>query len=215
MCYNKEISIYTYILGSISSILLLQNKKPSLKILGCFFLIVTQMQLVEFFLWSNNKCNDANIQISTIGSILNFIQPIILYLAIIYYNKNITNEANKYLTIIICVYILVILIYCMNLFPLNCSIVSKKSAPYFQWSWYTKYPAPNYKLIMFPIALTLLLYFGLDKPYNKYLAFLTLISFILSYFIYKHKRAFGTIWCWFAVFIPIGVLLTDKFIISS
>ena len=213
MCYNKEISIYTYIIGSIASYLLLQKQNISLQIAGCFFLVVIQMQLIDFFLWSNNKCNDTNVNISSIGAILNFIQPIVLYLAIIYYNKNISKENKKYLNIIICVYIVALLVYSFDLFPLGCSILTKKSAPYLQWSWFTKYAPPNYILtimITLPIALTLLMYFGLDKPYNKYLSFITLISFIISFVIYRKNRAFGNLWCWFVVFIPVGLLVIDK-----
>ena len=36
MCYNKDISIYTYIIGLVSSYLLLTNDKKTLKILGFF-----------------------------------------------------------------------------------------------------------------------------------------------------------------------------------
>ena len=217
MCYNKDISIYTYIIGLVSSYLLLKNDKPSLKILGSFFLIVIHMQLIDFFLWTNNKCNNINIQISTIGAVLNFIQPIILYLAIIYYNKDITNENKKKLNIIILLYIVGLLIYCINLFPLGCSSVTEKSFPYLQWSWYYKY-IPNYLLtilIILPISLMLLMYFGLDKPYNLYLSLIIMLSFIISFIIYKKQKAFGNMWCWIAVFIPIVLLVADKFFIHS
>jgi hypothetical protein len=216
MCYNKEISLYTYIIGLVSSYLLLNNNKPSLKILGCFFIIVIHMQLIDFFLWSNNKCNNINIKISTVGAFLNFIQPIILYLAILYYNKDIKNENKKKINIIILIYIIILFLYCMNLFPLNCSIVTQKSFPYLQWSWYYKY-VPNYLLtilIILPISLFLLMYFGLDKPYNLYLSLILMLSFIISFIIYKKKKAFGNMWCWFAAFIPIIILVIDKFFIS-
>ena len=55
------------------------------------------MQLIEYFLWTNNKCNMRNITLSHIGAIvIMFIQPIILYLAILYYNKElyIKNKIN-------------------------------------------------------------------------------------------------------------------------
>jgi hypothetical protein len=108
MCYNKDISIYTYIIGLVSSYLLLTNEKKSLKIIGCFFIVVIQMQLVEYFLWSNIKCNSKNITITNIGAFLNFIQPIILYLAILYYNKEITSKNKKIINITIILYILLL-----------------------------------------------------------------------------------------------------------
>ena len=210
MCYNKDISIYTYIIGLISSYLLLINDKISLKILGCFFMITIQMQLVEYFLWSNNKCNSKNITISNIGAFLNFIQPIILYLAILYFNKNINKNNKQNINIVLFVYIIALIIFIIRILPIGCSIMNDYSAPYLQWSWmYEK--NPSYIFTLFPIAIMLLLYFGLDKPYNIYLSLLCIVSFILSFIIYKKQRAFGNIWCWIAVFVPLSVVIYDKF----
>jgi len=39
-CYNKEVSLLTYIIGSISSIYLIFTKNKSYKITGSFFLLV-------------------------------------------------------------------------------------------------------------------------------------------------------------------------------
>ena len=210
MCYNKDISIYTYIIGLVSSFLLLRNENKNLKIVGSFFIVVIQMQLVEYFLWTNTKCNIKNRTISTIGALLNVIQPILLYLAIYYYNKDITNENKNIMTITIIIYVLALLLYSLNLFPIGCSIVTEVSAPYLQWGWfYKKYP--NFITIMFPLTLIILMYFGLDKPYNLYLSFIIMLSFIVSFIIYRKQRTFGTLWCWFAVFIPISVVLYDKY----
>ena len=210
MCYNKDISIYTYLIGLVSSYLLIINEKPSLKILGCFFMITIQMQLVEFFLWSNTKCNSKNILISNIGAIFNFIQPFALYFAILYYNKNITKDNKKNINLVIFLYIIVLIIFIMRILPIGCSIMNEFSAPYLQWSWMYE-DTPTYIFTYFPIAIMLLLYFGLDKPYNLYLSLVCMISFILSFIIYRKQRAFGNMWCWIAVFIPILVLIYDKF----
>ena len=214
MCYNKDISIYTYIIGLIASYFLLRNDKKDLQILGCFFIVIIQMQLVEYFLWTNNTCNSKNITITNIGAFLNLIQPFILYLAILYYNKDITNQNKKILNIAIFLYLLSLLLYSLNLFPIGCSRVTSISSPYLQWGWmYKKYP--NFITIMFPISLILLMYFGLDKPYNLFVSIFLMLSFIISFIIYKKQRAFAAIWCWFAVFIPIFILLYDKYYISK
>ena len=210
MCYNKDISIYTYVIGLVSSYLLLRNENKTLKILGCFFMIVIQMQLVEYYLWSNAKCNSKNITITHIGALLNVIQPIMLYLAIFYYNKDITEEHKKIMNITIIIYILALLLYSLNLFPIGCSVVTQYSSPYLQWGWfYKKYS--NFVAIMFPLSFIILMYFGLDKPYNLYLSLIIMLSFIISFIIYREQRAFGTLWCWFAVFIPICLLIYDKY----
>jgi hypothetical protein len=211
MCYNKDISIYTYILGLVSSYLLLINDKKNLKILGCFFMIVIQMQLVEYFLWINNTCNTKNIELSEIGALVNYFQPIVLYGAIIYYNKNIKNKNKNIITTIIFIYIISFFIYSLNIFNIGCTVVTPISSPYLEWSWL--YTINDYLLYpMFPISLIILIYFGLDIPYNLYLTLIGILSFMISFIIYNKQRAFGTIWCWFVAFIPSCILLYDRYI---
>ena len=88
MCYNKDISLYTYIIGLVASYLLIKKQNKTLKILGWFFMVLIQMQLIEYFLWTNNKCNTRNIHLSILGALFNFIQPILLYLAIMGLSSN-------------------------------------------------------------------------------------------------------------------------------
>ena len=210
MCYNKDISLYTYFIGLVASFLLIQKKDKDLKIVGCFFLVVIHMQLIEYFLWTNNKCNMRNITLSYIGAIILYIQPIILYLAIVYYNKKLYIKYKKILDTIIIIYIIGLIINFINLIPIDCTNVTKISFPYLQWSWlYQK--KDEILPFIFPISIILLAYYGLSSSYNLYLSLICIISFIVSYIIYSKQRIFGTLWCWFAVFIPIGVLLIDTF----
>jgi len=210
MCYNKDISLYTYLIGLVASFLLIQKKDKDLKILGCFFLFVIHMQLIEYFLWTNNKCNMRNINLSHIGALIMFIQPIILYLLIFNYNKELYIKNKIKINIILIIYVILLIIYCINLFPIGCTNVTKLSSPYLQWSWFYK-KNPKFLTLCFPIALMILIYYGLTKPYNLYVSLICIISFIISFIIYKKQRAFGSLWCWFAVFIPIGLLLIDTF----
>jgi len=208
MCYNKDISLYTYLLGLLAGYLLLQKTNKDLNLLGCFFIFVIHMQLIEYFLWTNNTCNLRNITLSQIGTLVNFIQPIVLYFAIVYYNKELYVKNKQILDGIIIIYGLGLIIYSINLFPIGCTNVTKTSSPYLEWSWFNKKNSVVIALL-FPIAFAILLYYGLNSPYNLYLSLVCLISFLASYIIYNKQRAFGSLWCWFAVFIPIGLLLID------
>ena len=169
------------------------------------------MQIIEYFLWTNNKCNMRNITLSHLGAVTLFIQPIILYLAIVYYNKKLYIKNKIKLNSILIIYIILLSIYSIHLFPLGCTSVTKVSSPYLQWSWFYK-KNPKFLTLCFPIALMILIYYGLTKPYNLYVSLICIISFIVSYIIYNKQRAFGSLWCWFSVFIPIGLLIIDKFI---
>jgi hypothetical protein len=73
MCYNKEVSITTYIIGIIGCINLYFNL--NLKIEAILLAYVIQMQLIEYYIWDNISCNETNIITSKIKrtkALLNF-----------------------------------------------------------------------------------------------------------------------------------------------
>lgn len=83
MCYSKDLSLSSLIFGITASLTLiyLGNKKSSNtnKAIGYFFLFVTLMQLVEYFLWLDIDCvNGLNKIGSMLGPILNHLQPVVL-----------------------------------------------------------------------------------------------------------------------------------------
>ena len=54
MCFNKDVSILSYLIGFTGCILLYYR---DYKIEGLFYLFIIQMQLIEYLLWLNNSCN--------------------------------------------------------------------------------------------------------------------------------------------------------------
>jgi hypothetical protein len=208
MCYDAETSITTYAIGSISSLLLLKSKKSHNKIAGTFFLFVSQMQLIEYLLWKDYTCNNYNKTISNIGSILNHAQPIILYFAIRYFNKNLSNTNKNIITSLISLYTLSLLAYSKNVYPLDCTSVTNTDTPHLEWSWSHKKNYIKFYLI-FLITLILLSYFGFEKPYNHIMPAICLITYIISHSIYKDEKVVGAVWCWFAALVPFLLLIYD------
>jgi hypothetical protein len=205
MCYNKETSITTYIVGSLSSLYLILSKNKSYNIAGTFFLFVSQMQLIEYLIWKHQvKCDDYNIKISNIGSILNHLQPIILYLSINFFNKNIKNK--EILNVMIGIYILCAIKYSTYVYPLNCTILDNKNHLFWKWN-HSKYNL--YFYILFLVTLILLSYFGFTKPYNIIFAFIIIGTYLLSLYKYGNTKAVGAIWCWFAALIPCFIMFYD------
>lgn len=92
MCYSKDLSLASLSVGIIASLSLIYfgNKKSSStnKAIGYFFLFVSLMQLVEYFLWIDIDCvNGFNKIGALLGPILNHLQPVILLvLANLYLN---------------------------------------------------------------------------------------------------------------------------------
>jgi hypothetical protein len=90
MCFNYKVSLFTFTLGTIFSILLINygNKKYALenKIVGIFFIFISAIQFMDFLFWIDIKNKLGINKITTIlGPILNVCQPIILYLIKYYY----------------------------------------------------------------------------------------------------------------------------------
>jgi len=206
MCYNKETSITTYIIGSIASLYLIFKKEEiEYKIAGGFFLYVIQMQMIEYLLWVHRvKCDKYNIKISTIGSILNNLQPIILYILIRHFNKNISEQNKKLIDTLISVYIINLLLYSSKMYPMECTTLDNSNHLYWKWNY-----KKNYSLfyILFVLVIFLLNYLGFAYPFNIFFALIFLGSFIISNYVYADTKAVGAIWCWYAALAPVFILI--------
>lgn len=208
MCFNARVSIITYIIGMYGTYLLYNKKNTNNenynKIAALFFLCVIQMQLVEYILWNNQTCNDINKNITKIGIIINHLEPIILYLGFLLYQKDyLTPFINNYMII----YIIITIIYTISIFNSKCSLVTEISKPHIYWDWnYKKYYELYYSYFL--LTLMILLY-HITKTNKKYLfIFITIFSFSLSYLLYYDIKSVGSLWCFFAAFMPyIGLLI--------
>ena len=83
MCFSANISLLAFILGIIGSILVFTLGGPSNKIISLFFAFVSSMQLIEYFLWKHQVCDNYNKLLSKIGMWLNHMQPVVLGLLVI------------------------------------------------------------------------------------------------------------------------------------
>jgi len=196
MCVNKKISLISYIIGILSSILLFLR---NYKIEGLLYGYICQMQLIEYLLWNNNKKNNINKIITYIGIFLTHTQPIFLYLIILYFNKNSINNINLHFLFII--YITSLLLYFNKNYKLinnyTLGIENKK-----ELKWSIQYGKNNRFYIIFTIILALLCIIGLKK-HNYLNAFILSLGFIISYIKYKKVKAVGTMWCLYTAYAPL------------
>jgi hypothetical protein len=208
MCYDKKTSITTYTIGTISSLILISKNNIAYKIGGIFFLFVSQMQMIEYLLWRDYTCNNYNRTISNIGSILNHLQPILLFFAIKYFNKNLSQLQHNILNIIISIYVSCLILYNRNVYPLDCTTLSNDNPPHLLWQWNGK---KNYIkfYVIFLVSLILLSYFGFPKPYNIYFALICVSTYLYSHIKYSDTKVVGAMWCWIAALVPFGILVVD------
>lgn len=214
MCFNEHVSLLTYLTGlSGSFALFTQNKIPE----SLFYGWVSQMQLVDYFLWKNqpcqitqtnkicNKdellnCNKTNHYTTAAGIIINHLEPLILFGGIILFsNKTLPIS----IIILFCIFMIIISLYTINIFTKEdknqCTTVTKESEPHLHWKWNSE----QYNLIVytfFLIILILLSYYGLEN--GSINAFIILIGFLISKYIYGNKRSTGAMWCFMAAFSP-------------
>jgi hypothetical protein len=195
MCYNKEVSITTYIIGIIGCINLYLNL--NLKIEAILLGFVIHMQLIEYFIWDNISCNETNIITSKIGTIINHMEPIILWIAILFLSaKSLPQWVNIYMIL----FIIISIVYTLDVFPTECTKVTEESSPHLQWKWNEYNNKGTNYYIIFVLTLNILMITGLEHGYH--LAIITTLSFIISFKIYEKNKSVGAMWCFIAAYIP-------------
>jgi hypothetical protein len=198
MCINKEVSLITYVIGLSSCVILYLR---GYKIEALFYGFIIQMQLIEYFLWLNNRCDNINRIITKIGILINHLQPVFLYLLVI----NLNDKINEYLKIIIHISIIIYLIsvsiyFSFNYKLLNSCTIGIPNEKELQWE--IQYGKNKEFYYIFASTLVLLLLLGLNE--NNYLnAYIILLLLIISFSIYYETKGIGTIWCLLGSYIPL------------
>jgi len=180
MCFNPEVSITTYIVGIIGCILLILNNDVNFIPQAIFFIWVIHMQLIEFFLWKNQPCNQMNKNISIIGMIINNMEPIILWLAIIIFSD---KKLPTWIHLIMALYLIASFYISYKSYTDNktsCTTVTPESSPHLNWKWNEGNIFTNIFYIFFLLVCVLLSIYGLS--YGMVMAFIFLLSFFASFF---------------------------------
>jgi hypothetical protein len=191
MCFNEQVSITTYIVGIIGCINLYFNY--NLKVEAIFLAWIVQIQLIEYFLWTNQSCNQDNINVTKVGIIINHLQPVVLWFSILLLS---TYELPDYVNGIMVVYLLFTYFYTKNVFLDKCTLKEKN---HLIWQWNLGEYKEIYYLF-FLLCIDLLLINGVDN--GKIFAILATVSYILSVIIYGNEKSIGSMWCFFGAFIP-------------
>lgn len=95
------------------------------------------MQLIEYFLWKNQPCNATNtpknVKTTKFGILVNHLEPIVLWLAVLYLSKKKLPSSINYFMVF---FIITTIIYTINsLKKVECTTVSEQSEPHLRWKW--------------------------------------------------------------------------------
>jgi len=210
MCFNYKVSLLTFVIGTVFSVLLMKYGNPQYKlenkVSGIFLIFISLIQFMDFLFWIDLKNLYGINKITTIlGPILNVAQPTILYIIkYIYYKPNIFEGLNLLVAILNLLYFIYFLKVYIQ-FLLNEKLVTSTENNHLKWPW-IKYASPINYLIMFAINIFYLFNFN-------YALFLFVILYFLLYishtFFYYNA---GELWCFFGSFIPLILFFASFYI---
>jgi hypothetical protein len=87
MCYSARSSLTTFLIVITVCIYLWIKGGNINKTLSIILLFISLMQILELFIWLNIECSNINKYISLFIPVLLFLQPIIVIVAILYFNS--------------------------------------------------------------------------------------------------------------------------------
>lgn len=200
MCFSKEVSLSTFLIGvGLSLYIFFGLGSPTDKIVSGFFGYVSLMQGIEYLLWDHQTCDNYHKSVSYTGMWLNHLQPIVLGILILIYGP--ADMRSRVLTIM-GVYIATIVPFSLqyeNIGDMLCT-TPKKDNPHLAWNWNTMPHQFNMYLI-FVGAIMALFIFGMPKN-GVVMAAFTVSSLIVSLLVYP-RESIGAIWCVYAAFAPL------------
>lgn len=209
MCYSADLSFTSLSFGIFASLMLINFGSPQStntnKAIGYFFLFVTLMQLVEYFLWIDIDCvNGFNKLGSLLGPILNHLQPVVLLILA----TTFLEPSNLISQSVIIPANILYLIYCIYIYIKYVSnesnfCVKTNDCEHLNWTWKKDFNYLFYFLISFiNIA-------------NFYTNTNLIVSFGVSYMlliisIFGFNKNIGEFWCLMVTGVPLINLFMEN-----
>jgi hypothetical protein len=196
MCFSKEASIIAFVTGIVGSALCISLGTIFDKIIGYFVLFVSSMQGIEYLLWRHPYCDEYNKQISTIGMILNHLQPIVFGMIILFF----TTRPTAWIWFVLFIYLCVIVPYSIQWLTSNKCTVKREHHLFWKWN---RMEGSAFIYVVFLLAMCLLGLLGFPtRIQGVYFAIIACITYISSSVFYTHQFV-GPIWCYYTTFLPV------------
>jgi hypothetical protein len=187
MCWNATVSINTYFFSLFASIFAYMNNViniPTFLLFQSFF----TMQLIEYFVWSKTFSNRL---LSQLAMFLVISQPIFSILRI--------PPSTMYRHYLLGSYILIIILWFTLFFPID--KVDYRMIPHknghLAWKWLI-HDEIVFLWVFFLLSPTFIL--------NNPLFWFGIISFLITFSLYSKTQTWGSLWCWIANAISIGLI---------
>ncbi len=199
MCISKNLSLASFTVAIVSSILLLKfGNAPENRVIAYYMMFVGLMQLVDFGAWADLSCTSGLNKVSSIlGPLLNHIQPLLFMALAYYYLKSSSIIPDKLLVTLGIIYFgYMIYKYWMYIYDNNLCI-RKDSLEHLVWHWANNYNYSGYHLLFLFAIINFYKYSGL------------LVFYLVAYILFQLSIS-GEIWCFLVTGIPFINLLVQR-----
>jgi hypothetical protein len=193
MCWNKDVSLNTFIFSSFVLMLIVYNNaftKYKIHMMNnkwmiLFFLSFIVIQLIEYFIWKNINNPVYNKFFSTLAQIVLLLQPIASLMLI-------TND--KVRIPLIMTYLILSIPYSAYKFATSNihSTVNKNGN--LVWHFFNDSPMNDSPLIWMVWLFFFLISFVYQKNWTAFL--FGLVTLIVTYINFSQKNGIGSMWCW-------------------
>jgi hypothetical protein len=174
------------------------------KIVGYALGFAVLIQGLEYLLWRHQICDEYNRGLSIVGMWLNHLQPIIFGWVILACNYKINIVDAMIVQFATLIYALVAIPYSLEFLrnDLGQQCTMKGEDTHLEWKWnHLPYGSP-FVYSMYLLSISIMFIFGFPTKIEGLIAtFVAVVSYIATYFIFSYK-SLGTLWCFFAAFLP-------------
>lgn len=209
MCFSKQLSIKSFLFGLFCglSLIIFGNKESSKtnKAIGLFFIFVSFMQLIEYFIWKDINIETGFNRLGFIlGPIFNHLQPIILFILCTIFIKSSNLIPKKIMIFFIILYfIYIVKKYYDYILDNPNQFIQTNETGHLDWPWKYNF---NYTFY-FIINLIIIINFYKNKNVFAILIFVNILLFISNN---KFKKNIGELWCFMVIGSPLVALFLQK-----
>ena len=202
MCFNYKTSLFTFVVGTIFSVVLMEYGNIEFmaenEVSGIFLIFISLIQLMDFLFWIDIKNNYGINKIVTIlGPLLNVCQPLIFYLIkYFYYKPNVFSMKNFNLPVALLN--LAYLIYFVTMyhnFLTEGELTTSTKDGHLSWPW-LEFASPYFYLFM--LAVNIFYLFDIKYAMVLFGIVYSFLALSVKYFNYN----VGELWCFFGSFVP-------------
>jgi hypothetical protein len=216
MCLSEGVSLFVFILCSLTCVYLYQRNRVNDRWIAILFGYIGTIQLLEYFMWKDQECSGLNQQSSRIAFYIVMLQPIVSLLVAYHFTKGKIPIWLYMINIIYVIFIIyVIPISYSKLEDYPCTKPCDGSQIGLNWApVVSAVPAPTLLWIIFFIALISPLL--LMKKNGRLFFIINLIIWLLSGIIGSYRCQgivnipSGSLWCMMAFMGPFIAVFINK-----